>query len=163
MPSSSSALSLSQHQGLFQWVSCSYHMTKILEFYLQHRSFQWVLRVDFPWDWLVWFPCCPRDSQESSPSPQFKAINSSACHLFYGPALMTVHDHWEDHSHDHTDLCWQSNVFAFQHTVRFVIVFLPRSNFLLISWLQSPSAVILEPKKRKSVTTSTFPPLLVMK
>ena len=41
---------------------------------------------------------------------------------------------------------------------RFVIAFLPRSNRLLISWLQSPSAVILEPKKRKSVTTSTFSP-----
>ena len=41
---------------------------------------------------------------------------------------------------------------------RFVIAFLPRSNHLLISWLQSPSAVILEPKKRKSVTTSTFSP-----
>ena len=41
---------------------------------------------------------------------------------------------------------------------RFVITFLPRGNHLLISWLQSPSTVILEPKKRKSVTTSTFPP-----
>ena len=41
---------------------------------------------------------------------------------------------------------------------RFVIAFLPRSNHLLISWLQSPSAVILEPKKKKSVTTSTFSP-----
>ena len=41
---------------------------------------------------------------------------------------------------------------------RFVIAFLPRSNHLLISWLQSPSTVILEPKKRKSVTTSTFFP-----
>ena len=41
---------------------------------------------------------------------------------------------------------------------RFLIVFLPRSNHLLISWLQSPSAVILEPKERKSVTSSTFPP-----
>ena len=41
---------------------------------------------------------------------------------------------------------------------RLVIAFLPRSNRLLISWLQSPSAVILEPKKRESVTTSTFPP-----
>ena len=40
---------------------------------------------------------------------------------------------------------------------RFVIAFLSRSNHLLISWLQSPPAVILEPKKRKSVTTSTFP------
>ena len=41
---------------------------------------------------------------------------------------------------------------------RFVIAFLPRSNHLLISWLQSPSAVIFEPKKRKSVTTSNFSP-----
>ena len=42
---------------------------------------------------------------------------------------------------------------------RFVIAFLPKSNHLLISWLQSPLTVILEPKKRKSVTTSTFSPL----
>ena len=41
---------------------------------------------------------------------------------------------------------------------RFVIAFLPGSNHLLISWLQSLSAVILEPKKRKSVTASTFSP-----
>ena len=40
---------------------------------------------------------------------------------------------------------------------RFVIAFLPRSNRLPISWLQSPPAVIFEPKKRKSVTASTFP------
>ena len=40
----------------------------------------------------------------------------------------------------------------------FVIAFLPRSNYLVISWLQSPSTVILEPKKRKSVTISTFSP-----
>ena len=41
---------------------------------------------------------------------------------------------------------------------RFVVTFLPRSKHLLISWLQSPSAVILEPKKIQSVTVSTFPP-----
>ena len=41
---------------------------------------------------------------------------------------------------------------------RFVIDFLPRRKCLLISWLQSPSAVILEPKKIKSVTVSIFPP-----
>ena len=40
----------------------------------------------------------------------------------------------------------------------FIIAFLPRSNHLLISWFQSPSAVILEPKKRKSITVSTFSP-----
>ena len=58
---------------------------------------------------------------------------------------------------DSTDLCQQSNVSPFQHT-KFFIAFLPRSNHLLISWLQSPSTVILELKKIKSVTTSTFPP-----
>ena len=41
---------------------------------------------------------------------------------------------------------------------RFVIAFLPRNNCLLISWLQSPSALILEPKERKSVTVSTVSP-----
>ena len=41
---------------------------------------------------------------------------------------------------------------------RFVIDFLPRSKHLLILWLQSPSAVIFEPKKVKSATVSTFPP-----
>ena len=43
---------------------------------------------------------------------------------------------------------------------RFIIVFLPRSKRLLISWLRSPSAVILEPKKIKSVTVSIFPPFI---
>ena len=92
-PSSPSALNLSQHQGLFQWINGLHQMTKILE--LQHQSFQWIFRVDLPSDWLVWFPCCPRDSQESSPAPQFKA--SILC-LLYGPGLTTVHDHWEDHA-----------------------------------------------------------------
>ena len=41
------ALNLSQHQGLFQWVSSSHHVTKVLEFQLQHQSFQWILRTDF--------------------------------------------------------------------------------------------------------------------
>ena len=64
MPSSPSSLNLSQHQGLFQWDG-SHQMTKILEFQLQHQSFQWVFRVDFPQYWLVCSPCCPSESQES--------------------------------------------------------------------------------------------------
>ena len=54
------------------------------------------------------------------------------------------------------DLYQQSDVFVFNILSRFVTAFLPRSNCLLISWLQSPSTVILEPKKRKSVTTFIF-------
>ena len=67
------ALSLFWHQGLFQWVSSSQLVAKILELQLQHQSFQWIFRVDFPYDWLVGSPCCPRDCQESSPTPKFKA------------------------------------------------------------------------------------------
>ena len=56
-PSSPFALNLYQHQDLFQWVSCSHQKIKILEFQLQHQSFQWVFNVDFPYDWLVWSFC----------------------------------------------------------------------------------------------------------
>ena len=56
------------------------------------------------------------------------------------------------------ELCWQSNVSAFQYESRLVIAFLPRSKRLLISWLQSPSAVVWEPSKIKSVTVSTVFP-----
>ena len=68
--------------------------------------------------------------------------------FLYGPSLISVHDYWENHSFDSTDLCQQSIL------SRFVIAFLPRSQNLLISWLQSPSAVILEPKIIKFVTIS---------
>ena len=63
------AFNLFQHQGLFQWVSSSYQVAEVLAFQLQHQSFQWTLRTDFLWDWLVGSPCSPRDSQESSPTP----------------------------------------------------------------------------------------------
>ena len=56
------------------------------------------------------------------------------------------------------ELCWQGSVSAFYMLSRLVIAFLPSSKCLLISWLQSPSAVILEPKKVKSVTVSIVSP-----
>ena len=82
---SSSALSLSQNQGVFQWVGSSCQVAKVLE--LQHRSFQWLLRVDFLQGWLVLSPGSPGDSQESSPTPQFKSIHSWVLSLLYGPSL----------------------------------------------------------------------------
>ena len=50
-------------------------VAKGLELQLQHQPFQWIFRVDFLYDGLVWFPCCPRDSQESSLAPQFETSN----------------------------------------------------------------------------------------
>ena len=78
LSSPSPAFNLSQHQGLFKWVSSPHQVAKVLEFQLQHQPFQWIFRTDFLKDWLVWSPCSSRSSQESSPTPQFKSINSSA-------------------------------------------------------------------------------------
>ena len=49
---------------------------------------------------LVGSPCSPRDSQESSPAPQFKSINSSALSLLHSPTLTSIHNHWKNHSPD---------------------------------------------------------------
>ena len=76
--------------------------------------------------------------------------------LFYGPTLTSIHDYWKNHDFDYMDLCWKSGVSAFYTLSRFVIACLPSRKCLLIPWLQSPSAVILEPKEIKSVTTSTL-------
>ena len=84
-PPSPFAFNLSQHQGLFQWIGSLHQEAKILELQLQHWSFKLIFRVDFLYDWLVWF-CCPRDSQESSPA-QFESISSSALSLLYDPTL----------------------------------------------------------------------------
>ena len=86
------ALSLSQHQGLFQRVGSLHQVAKVLEFQLQHQhqSFQRIIRVDFLYDWLAGSPCSPRDSQESSAS-QCERINSSALSLLYGPILTSIY------------------------------------------------------------------------
>ena len=105
LSSPSLALNLSQHQGLFKWVSSSHQylcirMTKVLEFQLQHQSLQWTLRTDLLQDGLGGSPCSPRDSQESSPTPQFKSINSSVLSFLYSPNLTSIHDHWKTNSLD---------------------------------------------------------------
>ena len=76
--------------------------------------------ISFRMDWLDLLqnglfgsPCSPRDSQESSPIPHFKNINSSVLSFLYIPTLTCIHDHWKNHSLDQTDLYWQSNVSAF--------------------------------------------------
>ena len=65
-------------------------------------------------DWFpLGSPCSPRDSQESSPTPQFKSIKSSGLSFLDSPTLTSIHDHWKNHSLGKIDLCWQSNISAF--------------------------------------------------
>ena len=111
------APSLSRNQCLFQSVGSSHQVAKVLELQPQPQSLQWIFRTDFLWDWLVWSFCSPRDSQGSSPTPQFKSINYSVLSLLYGLTLTSIHDYWKNHSFDYMDLCWQSNVSAFQYVV----------------------------------------------
>ena len=90
----------SQHQGLFQWVNSSHEVAKVLDFQLQHQSFHWVPRTYLLQDGLVGSPCSPRDSLESSATPQFKNVNSSTFSFLHSPTLTSIHDHWRDHSLD---------------------------------------------------------------
>ena len=103
---------------------------------------------------MVGSPCSPRDSQESSPIPYFKSISSSVLSFLYSPTLTSIHDYWKIIALTRWTFVSKVMSLLFNMLSRLVITFLPRSKHLLISWLQSPSAVILEPPKIKSVTVS---------
>ena len=101
-PSSPSppTLDLSHHQGLFQWVSFCIRWPK-------YWSFSFSISPSNEYSGLDWFPlgwtgspCSPRDSQESSPTPQFKSINSSVLSFLYSPTLTSIHDYWKNHNLD---------------------------------------------------------------
>ena len=133
-------------------------MARVVELQLQHQSFQWIFRVSFLQDCLVWSPCGPRTLKSllQHHSPKAPILQHSA---FFMVQL--------SHSYTTTGktiaLTIQTFVgkvmfLLFNTVTRFVIAFLPRSNCLLILWLKSPSTVILELKKMKSDTVSTFSP-----
>ena len=86
-------LNLSLNQGLFKWVNFLHQVAEVLEFQLQHQSFQWIFRTDFLLELTCWISLMSKDSQESSP-PQFKSISSSVLSFLYGPTLTSIHDYW---------------------------------------------------------------------
>ena len=159
LPSSPSILNLSQHQGLFQWVSCLHQMTKILELQLQHQSLQQYSRLIFPLRLTGLIDLLADQGILGSLLLHLRSkIFILQCYAFFTVQFLQLYVI--------TERTIALTVWAFVGRVisllfstlsRFIIAFLPRSNHL-ISWLQSPSAVILESKKRKSVTTSTFLP-----
>ena len=106
--------------------------------------------ISFRMDWLDLLAV--QGTLKSSPTPQFKSINFLELSFFHSPTLTSIHDHWKNHSLDQMDLVGKVMSLFFNILSRLVITFLPRGKRLLISWLQSPSAVILEPRKIKSDT-----------
>ena len=87
----------SQHQSPFQWVNSSHEAARVLEFQLQHHSLLRNPRADLLQNGLVGSPCSPRDSQEPSPTPQFKSIDYSALSLL---SLTSIPDYWRNHGFD---------------------------------------------------------------
>ena len=117
IPFSSCLLQSFPEQSPFQRVGSSQQVAKVLEF--QHQSFQWTPRTDLLQNGLGGSPCSPRDSHESSPTPQFESINSFMLCLLYGPTLTSLNDYWKNHSFDYTDLCQPSDsllLFQFSET-----------------------------------------------
>ena len=112
------------------------------------------IKIDFFLSGLVESPCSPRDSQESPPTPQFKIINSSVLSFLYSPTLHPYMTTLKTIALTRQTFVGKAMSLLFNMLSRVVIAFLPWRKYLLISWLQSPTAVILEPPKIKSVTVS---------
>ena len=85
---------------------------------------------------MVGSPCSPRDSQDSSPTPQFKHINSSALSLLHSPTLTSIHDYWKTIALTRQTFVGKVMSLLFNMLSRFVIAVFPRSKRLLISLLQ---------------------------
>ena len=152
------ALNLSQHRGLFQWVSSSHQVAKVLKFQLQQQSFQWTPRMtSFRMDWLDLL------AVQGALKSLLQHHSSKASILLHSAFFIVQLSH--PYMTTGKIIALTRQTFAgkgmsllFNMLSRFVITFLPRSKHLLISWLQSPSAVILEPRKIKSATVSTVSP-----
>ena len=108
----SSCLHLSQHQGLFSWVSSSHHVAKVLEFQLQHQSSEYSGLISFKIDWLDLFAVQGTlKSLLQHHSSKASILRRSA--FFIVPTLTSLYDYYKNQSFDQMDLCWQSNVSAF--------------------------------------------------
>ena len=112
----------------------------------------------FPLGLTVLSPCRPRDSQESSPTQQFKSINSLTLSFLYGPTLTPHMTTGKTIVLTKQNFVGKVMSLLLNILSRLVLAFLPRSKCLLILWLQSPSAVILESPKIKSDTLSAVSP-----
>ena len=163
LSSFSPAFNLSQHQGLFKWVSSSHQVAKVLEFQLQiNPSNEYSGLISFRMDWLDLFAVertlkslLQHHSSKASIfwSSTFFMVQPSHPHMTTGKTIAFTR--WS--------VIGKLKSLLFNMLSILVITFLPRSKCLLISWLQSPSAVILEPPQIKYFTVSTASHLFAIK
>ena len=106
----------------------------------------------FPLGWTGWISLLSKGLSRVFSNTTVQSINILVLRFLYGPNFTSIPDYWNNHSFDWTNIVGRVMSLFFNMLSRLVIAFFARSKTLLISWLQSPSAVILEPKKIKSVT-----------
>ena len=111
----------------FQRVPSSHEVAKVLEFPLSPHSFQRNPRADLLQNGPVGSPCSPRDSRESSPTPQFTSIHSSALSLLHSPALTSIHEQGKTIALTRRTLVGKVTSLLWKMLSRLVIPFLPRS------------------------------------
>ena len=102
---SPSPFNLSQHQGLSNESILPIRWPKYWSFSFSiSPSNEYSGLISFRIYWLDLLAV--QKTQDSSPTPQFKSINSSVLSFLYGPTLTSAQDFWKNHSFDYTDLCW---------------------------------------------------------
>ena len=148
-PPSSPIFNLSQHQGLFQWVSSPHQVAKVLELQLQHQSFQWIFRTDF-----LRMDLLDLLAVQGTLKSLLQHHSSKASILRQSAFFIVQLSHPYMTTGKTIALTRQTFVgevmsLLFNMLSRLVITFLPRSKHLLISWLQSPSAWFWSPLKNK--------------
>ena len=111
----------------------------------------------FPLGWTGWIPLQSKGLLRVFSTPQFKSMNFLVLSFLYSPTLTSLHAYWKNHSFEYTTFVGKVVSLPFKMLSRWIITFRPRTNCLWTSWLQSSSAVILEPPEIKSVTVSSLP------
>ena len=109
----------------------------------------------FPLGWTGWISLQSKGLSRLFSNTQFKSINSAALSFLYSPTLTTIHDYWKTVALTRWTFVSKVMSLLFNMLSRLAIAVLPRSKRILILWLQSSSAVILETKKIKSDIVST--------
>ena len=127
-----------------------HQVAKVLEFQFQHQSFQWIFKTDFLWDLFAFQGTLKSLLQHHSSKASilrcsaFFTVQLSHPYMITGKTVALTR--WT--------FVGKVMSLLFNMLSRLVITFLPRGNHFLISWLQSPSAVILEPQNAKPATVS---------
>ena len=127
------ALNLSQHQGLFKWVSSSHQVAKVLEFQLQQSVLSMNIQDWFPLGWTGWISLQSKGLSGVFSNTTVKSINSSVLSFLYSPTLKFIHDYWKTIALTRLIFAGKVTTLFFDMPSRLVIAFLPRVKSLLIS------------------------------